>query len=79
MPERSGESDDLFELLADALIADAIEMDLLLRYSREPDSLGANERQRVEVYLAASPAHRDRLRVRCTWRPPRHTAIACGY
>jgi hypothetical protein len=63
MTDHTDEAEKLSELLADALTADAIETDLLLRYSREPASLGADERQRVESYLAASPAHRDRLRV----------------
>jgi hypothetical protein len=51
------------ELAADVLSADAVELDLLLRYARESSSLSAVERERVEAYLAASPAHRDRLAV----------------
>jgi hypothetical protein len=63
MADHTDEADGLSELLADALTAEAIETDLLLRYGREPASLGADERRRVEGSLAASPAHRDRLRL----------------
>jgi hypothetical protein len=63
MTDHTDEAEKLSELLADALGAGAIETDLLLRYSREPGSLEAGDRERVEAYLAAAPAHRDRLRV----------------
>ncbi|MBW2388045.1 MAG: hypothetical protein JRG89_06370, partial [Deltaproteobacteria bacterium] len=63
MTEPTDTRDGLHELLADVLMAETLDTDLLLRYARDAEALEAGERERVEAYLAASPAHRDRLRV----------------
>ena len=61
MTEPNERRDRLAAMAADALAQDALEGDLLLRYASDPESLGSEARQRVEVYLAASPAHRQQL------------------
>ena len=50
-------------LLIDVLAGDADELELLERYAREPDGLGAAQRSRLELRLAESPALADQLRV----------------
>lgn len=65
MPDSNEDRSDpgLDVLAADVLAADAVELELLIRYEQAPESLSAEERGEVERYLAASPAHRDRARV----------------
>ncbi len=65
MPNRENDRSEegYTELLADILADDEVELDLLLRHARAPESLSEVDRDRVEAYLAASPAHRDRARV----------------
>ena len=62
MSESNERRDRLAALMADSLAQDALEGDLLLRYANDPDSLESEARQRIESYLAASPAHRQQLR-----------------
>jgi hypothetical protein len=63
MSESNDNHEGLAALLADALIEEeVVEADLLLRYASEAESLEPAERDRVERYLAASPAHRQQLR-----------------
>jgi hypothetical protein len=50
-------------LLIDVLAGDADELELLERYARAPDALGAAQRSRLELRLAESPALADQLRV----------------
>jgi hypothetical protein len=54
---------DLTALLLDVLCVDAPRPELLARYAEAPATLTLDERRRVEAHLAASPAHRDQLRV----------------
>ena len=63
MTEPRERTDALSELLADAVTAESLESDLLIRFVKEPGSLDDRERERVETYLAAAPEHRLRLRV----------------
>ena len=52
-------------LLADALSAlgaDEPSSDELVAYARDAASMASGDRARVERYLAAAPAHRDRYR-----------------
>jgi hypothetical protein len=62
MSEENENGGGLAEMLGDALLEDIIEADLLLRYGHDPEALEPAERERVEDYLAASPAHRQQLR-----------------
>jgi len=45
------------------LDADEVEVELLVAHAADPGALAPDDRARVEAYLAASPAHRDRQRV----------------
>jgi hypothetical protein len=54
---------DLTALLLDVLWVDAPRPELLARYAEAPETLTLDERRGVEAHLAASPAHRDQLRV----------------
>ena len=62
MSESNETEEGLAILLADALVQDTLDADLLLRYASDPGALASAERERVDRYLAASPAHRQQLR-----------------
>lgn len=62
MSETNENGGGLTAMLGDALVEDTIEADLLLRYGHDPEALEPAERERVERYLDASPAHRQQLR-----------------
>jgi hypothetical protein len=63
MPADEESAPDLDELLADVLTSGTPETELLLAYIRDPEMMDPDDRSRVEAYLSASPAHRDRLKV----------------
>jgi hypothetical protein len=62
MSETDRDGEGLAAMLGDALVEEICEADLLLRYGRDPEALEPAERERVESYLAASPAHPQQLR-----------------
>jgi hypothetical protein len=62
MSESDERRERLAVLLADSLAQDEPGADLLLRYARDPDALDSEARERVERYLAESPAHHQQLR-----------------
>jgi len=69
---RGSDSKDvgLAMLLVDVLSGDDEEIELLLRYARDPASLRPAKRRDIERRLAESPAYADQLRVLRRLRTP---------
>lgn len=63
MSEGDSKEAGLAMLLVDVLSGDDEDIESLLAYARDPESLSARERQEIERRIEASPAYADQLRV----------------